>query len=54
MTSIRAKIAYGILPFPDSPPGHEEEAHQPDEFIAVDQVAACVGFMERLTEQLVA
>jgi len=35
-------------------PGCVDQAHQPDEFIAVDQVAACVGFMERLTEELVA
>jgi acetylornithine deacetylase len=35
-------------------PGNVDQAHQPDEFIAVDQVAACLGFMGRLAEELAA
>lgn len=33
-------------------PGSIEQAHQPNEFIARDQVAACAAFMLRLADQL--
>lgn len=33
-------------------PGSITQAHQPDEFIAIDQLAACLEFMDRLTERL--
>ncbi len=32
-------------------PGHIAQAHQPDEFIALDQLAACDRFLDRLTEE---
>lgn len=35
-------------------PGSIEQAHQPDEFIARDQIAACMAFMERLAQELMA
>jgi acetylornithine deacetylase len=31
-------------------PGDIAQAHQPDEFVDVSQIDACVAFMERLTE----
>jgi acetylornithine deacetylase len=33
-------------------PGNVDQAHQPDEFIAIDQVASCLGFMERLAAEM--
>lgn len=33
-------------------PGGIEQAHKPDEFIALDQVALCEAFMDRLCERL--
>ena len=33
-------------------PGSIDQAHKPDEFIAIDQVAACEAFLVRLTERL--
>lgn len=33
-------------------PGSIDQAHKPDEFIAISQVAACETFLERLTERL--
>ena len=33
-------------------PGSIEQAHKPDEFIAVDQLQACLGFLDRLREWL--
>ncbi len=33
-------------------PGSIEQAHKPDEFISLEQVAACQRFMERLLERL--
>ncbi|MDJ0949804.1 MAG: acetylornithine deacetylase [Alphaproteobacteria bacterium] len=33
-------------------PGSIDQAHQPDEFIALDQIAACEDFMTRLAERL--
>jgi acetylornithine deacetylase len=31
-------------------PGSIEQAHKPDEFIAVEQLSACMGFLERLAQ----
>ena len=31
-------------------PGHIEQAHKPDEFVSLDQVARCEEFMRRLCE----
>ena len=33
-------------------PGNVDQAHQPDEFVAIDQVASCLRFMERLAAEL--
>ncbi len=33
-------------------PGSIEQAHKPDEFVALDQVALCVRFMDRLLERV--
>lgn len=33
-------------------PGSIEQAHKPNEFITLEQVAACEGFMERLVEEM--
>ncbi|MFN0299073.1 MAG: acetylornithine deacetylase [Burkholderiales bacterium] len=33
-------------------PGSIEQAHKPDEFITLEQIARCEAFMERLTEEL--
>ena len=33
-------------------PGSIHQAHQPDEFIAFDQIAKCEGFFDRLLSQL--
>jgi acetylornithine deacetylase len=33
-------------------PGRIDEAHQPDEFIEIDQLASCVEFMRRLAKEL--
>jgi len=32
-------------------PGSIEEAHKPDEFVALDQIRQCEGFMRRLMER---
>jgi acetylornithine deacetylase len=31
-------------------PGSPAQAHQPDEFVALDQVDACAAFMHRLAD----
>ena len=33
-------------------PGSIEQAHKPDEFVAVSQISACVAFMRGLAETL--
>jgi acetylornithine deacetylase len=33
-------------------PGSIDQAHQPDEFVAIDQLAQCIGFMRRLAKEL--
>ena len=33
-------------------PGSIEQAHKPDEYVAIEQVALCESFMERLLEQM--
>ena len=33
-------------------PGHIDQAHQPDEFVEIDQVALCERFFHRLTDRL--
>jgi acetylornithine deacetylase len=33
-------------------PGRIDEAHQPDEFIEIDELAACIDFMRRLAKEL--
>lgn len=33
-------------------PGRIDEAHQPDEFVEIDELAACVEFMRRLAREL--
>ena len=35
-------------------PGHIDQAHQPDEFIEVPQIALCEEFFHRLTSRLCA
>ena len=34
-------------------PGSIEQAHKPDEYITLEQIARCEAFMARLTEELV-
>ncbi len=33
-------------------PGHIEQAHQPDEWVAIDQLARCEAFMRRLADRI--
>ncbi len=35
-------------------PGHIAQAHKPNEFIDIDQIAACESFMHRLIDHLAA
>ncbi|MGI4779226.1 MAG: acetylornithine deacetylase [Janthinobacterium lividum] len=55
------KVAYGTegglfqqagIPTVICGPGHIEHAHKPDEFVAVDQLAACEGFLRKLGRSL--
>ncbi|WP_454691030.1 acetylornithine deacetylase [Achromobacter aloeverae] len=33
-------------------PGHIVQAHKPDEYVALDQLAACIGFLRRIGQSL--
>jgi acetylornithine deacetylase len=33
-------------------PGHIAQAHQPNEWVSLDQLARCEAFMERLADRL--
>ena len=33
-------------------PGHIDQAHKPDEYVAIEQLARCEAFMARLVERL--
>ncbi len=55
------KVAYGTegglfqqagIPTVICGPGHIEHAHKPDEFVALDQLEACEGFLRRLGQSL--
>ena len=55
------KVAYGTegglfqqagIPTVVCGPGHIENAHKPDEFVALDQLEACEGFLRRLGQSL--
>lgn len=55
------KVAYGTeaglfqdvgIPTVVCGPGHIEQAHKPDEFVALDQLAACDRFLRRLGQSL--
>ncbi|MCS4511257.1 acetylornithine deacetylase [Xylophilus ampelinus] len=55
------KVAYGTegglfqqygIPTVICGPGHIEHAHKPDEFVALDQLEACEGFLHRLGRSL--
>jgi acetylornithine deacetylase len=55
------KVAYGTegglfqqagIPTVICGPGHIENAHKPDEFVALDQLAACEGFLRKLGQSL--
>ena len=35
-------------------PGHIAQAHQPDEWVALEQIACCEAFMRRLVDKLAA
>jgi acetylornithine deacetylase/succinyl-diaminopimelate desuccinylase-like protein len=35
-------------------PGHIAQAHQPNEWVSLDQVARCEAFMQRLVDRLAA
>jgi len=63
LTQDRAtrKVAYGTeaglfqnlgIPTVVCGPGHIEQAHKPDEYVALDQLAACDRFLRRLGESL--
>ena len=56
-----AKVAFGTeaglfqrhdIPTVICGPGAIEQAHKPDEFVSLDQVARCEAFMSRLLERL--
>ena len=56
------KVAYGTegglfqnigIPTVICGPGHIEHAHKPDEFVAIDQLQACEGFLRKLGHSLV-
>ncbi|MCA8933759.1 MAG: M20/M25/M40 family metallo-hydrolase, partial [Rhodospirillaceae bacterium] len=56
-----AKVAYGTeaglfqaagIPTVVCGPGSIDQAHKPDEFIALDQIAACETFLRRLIRRL--
>ena len=32
-------------------PGSIEQAHKPDEFVSLEQLSACMGFLERLADE---
>ncbi len=55
------KVAYGTegglfqnagMPTVVCGPGHIEQAHKPDEFVAIDQLAACDNFLRKLGQSL--
>jgi acetylornithine deacetylase len=57
------KVAYGTegglfqqagIPTVICGPGHIEHAHKPDEFVALDQLAACEGFLRKLGQSMAA
>jgi acetylornithine deacetylase len=57
------KVAYGTegglfqqagIPTVICGPGHIEHAHKPDEFVALDQLEACEGFLRKLGRSLAA
>jgi acetylornithine deacetylase len=65
LTDDRAtrKVAYGTegglfqqagIPTVICGPGHIENAHKPDEFVAIDQLTACEGFLRKLGQSLAA
>lgn len=56
-----SRVAYGTeaglyqragIPTVVCGPGHIAQAHQPDEWIAESEIAACLGFMRRLAQEL--
>jgi len=56
------KVAYGTegglfqnagMPTVVCGPGHIEQAHKPDEFVAIDQLVACDNFLRKLGQSLV-
>jgi acetylornithine deacetylase len=55
------KVAYGTeaglfqgigIPTVVCGPGHIEQAHKPDEYVALDQMASCETFLRRLGQSL--
>src|SRR6478609_8327925 len=55
------KVSYGteaalfhnaLMPAVICGPGHIEQAHQPNEWVSLDQLARCEAFMERLAQHL--
>jgi acetylornithine deacetylase len=57
------KVAYGTeaglfqnadIPTVVCGPGHIDQAHKPDEFVALDQLAQCESFLRRVAERAVA
>lgn len=58
---VTRKVAYGTeaglfqgigIPTVVCGPGHIEQAHKPDEYVALDQLAACEAFLRRLGQSL--
>lgn len=58
---LTRKVSYGTeaalfhdasMPAVICGPGHIAQAHQPNEWVAIDQLARCEAFMERLTNHL--
>jgi acetylornithine deacetylase len=38
------------IPTVDWGPGHIDQAHRPNEFVSLEQLATCKAFMQRLME----
>jgi acetylornithine deacetylase len=58
---LQHKVSYGTeaalfhdaaMPAVICGPGHIEQAHQPDEWVRLSQLARCEAFMRRLTDRL--
>jgi acetylornithine deacetylase len=60
-SSLAHKVSFGTeaalfhkagMPAVICGPGHIEQAHQPNEWVSLEQLARCEAFMQRLAEHL--